>query len=412
MSHVTELAVLGRKAALGLLLLTEQEKNDILVCMANALNDNCEKIIAANKIDTDAARAAGMTEALVDRLSLDEKRIAQMAQGIMDITSLKDPIGEVLSEDTRPNGICLKKVRVPFGVVGIIYESRPNVTADAVALCLKTSNAVILKGGKEAINSNIAIVEVLTQAGEKAGMPKNSVALIKDTSRQAAKELMEAKGYVDLLVPRGGAGLIASVVDNAKVPVIQTGVGNCHIFIDKTADIQMGIDILMNAKTSRPGVCNAAETLLCHEDIAAEFLPKAFKALKEKGVEIRGCEIAQKYGAADAFEDDYAREFLDLIIAVKVVKDVDEAIEHINKYGTMHSEAIITNDMKNADKFRQLVDASCVYVNVSTRFTDGFEFGFGAEIGISTQKLHARGPMGLCELTSYKYLIDGKGQIR
>ena len=335
-----------------------------------------------------------------------------MAQGMHDVAALADPVGETISEQVRPNGLVLKKVRVPMGVVGIIYESRPNVTTDAAALTLKTSNAVILKGGKEAIHTNMAIIAALREGGAQAGLPEGALNLIEDTSRDAANALMKADGLVDVLIPRGGAGLISAVVQNSTVPVIQTGTGNCHVFVDETADIHMGVDIIVNAKTSRPGVCNAAETLLVHEKIADRFYPAAFAALQEKGVELRGDERAQRFGAKPATQEDYATEFLDLILAVKTVKNVEEAIEHINRFGTRHSETIVTRSGENAEKFQRFVDAACVYANASTRFTDGFEFGLGAEIGISTQKLHARGPMGLAELTTYKYYIDGEGQIR
>ena len=312
----------------------------------------------------------------------------------------------------RPNGLVIAKKRVPMGVIGIIYEARPNVTADAIGLCLKTSNAVVLKGGSEAIHSNSAVADVMIQAGEVAGLPKGAVGLIRDISRDAVTEMMKLNDMIDVLIPRGGAGLIQSVVQNATIPVIETGTGNCHIYVDKSADLAMAAKITVNAKTTRPAVCNAAESLLVHKDVAAEFLPKVFADLKKEGVEIRGCEVSQKYGASAATQEDYETEFLDYIIAVKVVRDVDEAIAHINKYSTGHSEAIITNDYKNAEKFKDEVDSAAVYVNASTRFTDGFEFGFGAEIGISTQKLHARGPMGLEELTTVKYVIDGNGQVR
>ena len=412
MSDVISIAKQARKAAIELSGWTTIQKNALLRQMADALLRHEHEILKANQQDLDAAVKAGQTSALLDRLSLDSSRLAQMAQGMHDVAALADPVGETISEQVRPNGLVLKKVRVPMGVVGIIYESRPNVTTDAAALTLKTSNAVILKGGKEAIHTNMAIIAALREGGAQAGLPEGALNLIEDTSRDAANALMKADGLVDVLIPRGGAGLISAVVQNSTVPVIQTGTGNCHVFVDETADIHMGVDIIVNAKTSRPGVCNAAETLLVHEKIADRFYPAAFAALKEKGVELRGDERAQRFGAKPATQEDYATEFLDLILAVKTVKNVEEAIEHINRFGTRHSETIVTRSGENAEKFQRFVDAACVYANASTRFTDGFEFGLGAEIGISTQKLHARGPMGLAELTTYKYYIDGEGQIR
>ena len=412
MIGINEIAETAKEASRALANMDSNDKALMLHVMAESLRKNTDYILFENSKDLNAARGNGLPESLIDRLMLNSERVEAMAQGIDDIADLDDPVGEVMEEFTRPNGLNIKKVRVPFGVVGIIYESRPNVTADAIALCMKTSNAVILKGGKEAIFSNIAIANAIINGGMNYGMPVNSITMLDDTSRESAQEMMNARGYIDLLIPRGGAGLIASVVENAKVPVIQTGVGNCHLYVDDSADIQKAIDILVNAKTSRPGVCNAIETLLVHKNIASRFLPDAFDALKDRGVEIVGCGRSQFYGAGKAEEEDYYKEFLDLKIAVKIVDGVDEAIEHINKYGTMHSEAIVTENEENARKFLNNVDSSCVYVNASTRFTDGYEFGFGAEIGISTQKLHARGPMGLRELTSYKYMITGDGQIR
>lgn len=412
MGKVVATANSAKAAKAGMNNLSTLAKNKILEAMANGLLSNTEEIMKQNALDVDAAREKGRTPALIDRLALDKKRIADMAQGLRDVAALPDPVGEVIHAVRRPNGLRVAKRRVPMGVIGIIYEARPNVTADAVALCIKTSNAVVLKGGSEAIHSNTAIADILIRAGEAAGMPHGAVGLVTDTSREAVMEMMKLNGVIDVLIPRGGSGLIQSVVQNATIPVIETGVGNCHIYVDKTADFDMATAITVNAKTTRPAVCNAAESLLVHEDIAGDFLPKAFAALREKGVEIRGCKTCQKYGAKPATEEDYATEFLDLIISVKVVDDVDEAIAHINTHGTGHSEAIITNDYRNAEKFKDEVDSAVVYVNASTRFTDGFEFGFGAEIGISTQKLHARGPMGLLELTTTKYVIDGDGQIR
>jgi len=412
MIGINDIALKAKAASRELANMSAEDKKSMLYAMADSLRDNVDYILFENNKDINKAKSVGTPEALIDRLMLNKDRIEAMAQGLTDIADLDDPIGEVMDAFDRPNGLKVEKVRVPFGVVGIIYESRPNVTADAIAICIKTSNAVILKGGKEAINSNIAIANVIINGGMNYKMPPNSIVMLEDTSRESASEMMNARGYIDLLIPRGGAGLISSVVENAKVPVIQTGVGNCHLFIDETADRDMALNILINAKTSRPGVCNAIETLLVHRNIAADFLPVAIGKLKEFGVKIVGCDRCQLYGVEPATDEDFYKEFLDLKIAIKVVDDVDAAIEHINKYGTMHSESIITQNEDNAKKFMNNVDSSCVYVNASTRFTDGFEFGFGAEIGISTQKLHARGPMGLKELTSYKYIINGNGQIR
>lgn len=388
------------------------QKSDALTKMAQSLIDNQDKIIEANKRDMENAEQNGVSGALLDRLCLTPARIADMSDAILKVRDLPDPVGAFVSMTERPNGLKIGQKRVPMGVVAIIYEARPNVTADAAALCIKTGNAVILRGGKEAINSNIAIVDALRGAVSGV-LPEDAIALIKDTSRESARELMELHGLVDVLIPRGGAGLIKSVVENAKVPVIETGVGNCHIYVDEFADLDMALKILINAKTQRPGVCNAAESLLVHKNIAKEFLPMAAKALCEKGVKILGCERTRKIIQADAAtDDDFAREFLDLIISVKVVDSLDGAISHIAKYSTGHSEAIITENYSNAQKFLDTVDSAAVYVNASTRFTDGGEFGFGAEIGISTQKLHARGPMGLLALTTTKYVIYGNGQIR
>lgn len=412
MGKVKEVAVAAKTSKTAMNRLNTIEKNKILEAMATGLLSHTEEIMKQNALDVNAAREKGRTPALIDRLALDKKRIQAMAQGLRDVAELPDPIGEIIHATKRPNGLLIAKQRVPMGVVGIIYEARPNVTADAVGLCLKTSNAVVLKGGREAIHSNIAIADVLIRAGEAVGMPKGAVGLVTDTSREAAIEMMKLNGVIDVLIPRGGGGLIQSVVQNATVPVIETGTGNCHVYVDKTADLDMAAEITVNAKTTRPAVCNSAESLLVHREVAAEFLPKVFRALKEKDVEIRGDAVCQKYGAVPATEEDYGTEFLDYIISVRVVDDVDIAITHINTYGTGHSETIVTNDYRNAEQFKADVDAAAVYVNASTRFTDGFEFGFGAEIGISTQKLHARGPMGLEELTTTKYVIDGDGQIR
>ncbi len=396
--------------------LTTGDKNELLKALAASLITESKSILAANAVDVDKAVKAGTKASLVDRLSLNKDRIEAMADGLLQISKLPDPIGEVINMKTLPNGLIVGEKRVPMGVVGIIYEARPNVTADAFGLCLKSGNAVILKGGSDAINSNMAIVAAFKKTIEKMGINSDLVQLIEDTSRETATALMRLNEYIDVLIPRGGGGLIRSVVENSTVPVIETGVGNCHIYIDDTADKQMGIDIIINAKTQRPGVCNAAETLLVSEKAAKAFLPDAIKALKAKNVEIRGCEktvnICPDMGIRPATEEDYYTEFLDYILAVKVVGNVDEAIEHIAKYSTGHSEAIVTESYTNAMKFLNEVDSAAVYVNASTRFTDGNEFGFGAEIGISTQKLHARGPMGLKALTTSKFIIYGNGQIR
>lgn len=394
--------------------LSTTRKNEALESMAKKLLEKSDYIINANKKDLEEAKLKGMSESMLDRLSLNEDRIKGMADGLRDIINLNDPVGEVLGMWNRPNGLQIGQKRVPLGVIGIIYEARPNVTCDATGLCLKTGNAVILRGGKEAINSNIAIIETLREGLKEANVPEDAVQLIYDTRREIATEMMRLNDYIDVLIPRGGAGLIKAVVQNATVPVIETGTGNCHIYIDSECDIDMAKDIVVNAKTSRPSVCNAAESLVIHETIANEALPIIANALKEKGVILKGdkksIEIVDYI--EEATEEDYYTEFLDYIMSVKIVKDIDEAISHINKHNTGHSEAIVTKNYESSQKFLQRVDAAAVYVNASTRFTDGAEFGFGAEIGISTQKLHARGPMGLKELTTTKYIIFGNGQIR
>ena len=390
------------------------EKNNALLFMAEELINAKDEIMEVNKIDLKNSEAKGTSKPMLQRLALNEKTINEMAEGLKEVANLQDPIGEVVSMWQRPNGLQIGQKRVPIGVVGIIYESRPNVTCDAAGLCLKTGNACILKGGSDAINSNKAIIKALSKGIERAGLPKESVQLIEDTSREAVNEMMRLDEYIDVLIPRGGAGLIQSVVKNATVPVIQTGTGNCHIYVDESCDFNMAVDIAVNAKTQKPSACNAAEKLLVNEKIAKEFLPLAVKALRENGVTLRGDKEAQAIidDIENANDDDWSTEYLDYIMAVKIVKDVDEAIAHINKYGTGHSEAIITESYKNSQKFLQRVDAAAVYVNASTRFTDGGQFGFGAEIGISNQKLHARGPMGLKELTTIKYIIYGNGQVR
>ncbi|WP_055071875.1 glutamate-5-semialdehyde dehydrogenase [Clostridium massiliamazoniense] len=414
MSELIKKGELGKKAAYILGNSSSKEKNKALENIASKLVEKYEIILAANKIDTDLAKENGISESLLDRLTLTEERIRSMAKGVSDIVKLDDPVGEVTSMKLMENGLKIGKQRVPIGTIGIIYEARPNVTADAAALCLKTGNAVILRGGKEAFNSNIKIVEIIQEALEESGLPKASVQILEDTSRETATAFMKLNKYLDLLIPRGGAGLIRAVVENATVPVIETGTGNCHIYIDSEADLEMGKNIIINAKTSRPGVCNAAESLLVHKNVAEEFLPMALEALRDKSVEIRGCTETKKIvpWVDAATEEDFYTEFLDYILSVKVINSLEEAIEHINEHGTKHSEAIVTTNYFNSEEFLKKVDAAAVYVNASTRFTDGGEFGFGAEIGISTQKLHARGPMGLKELTSSKYIIYGNGQIR
>lgn len=389
-------------------------KNEILLAVADRLETDRDILLAANAEDMKRGRDAGMHQGLLDRLLLTEDRIAQMAEGIRQVAALDDPIGEVLSMKQRPNGLMIGQKRVPLGVIGIIYESRPNVTADAFALCFKTGNAVILKGGSDAITSNMAIVTCMNAALKEQGLPEGILALIEDTSRETAAAFMKLNQYVDVLIPRGGAGLIRAVVNNATIPVIETGTGNCHIYVDESADFTMALDIIYNAKTQRIGVCNACESLVVHEKIAEAFLPLLKERLSSPNVEIRGDAAAVRAaeGIVPATEEDWGTEYLDYILSVRTVAGIDEAIEHINTYNTGHSEAIITGDYHNAQRFLNEVDAAAVYVNASTRFTDGFEFGFGAEIGISTQKLHARGPMGLLALTSTKYIIYGDGQIR
>ncbi len=413
MNEVYNTAKKAKEASRLLAVMPTEQKNAALHMIADALQANSDFILSQNALDLAAAEKNGMSAPLMDRLRLTNERISQMAQGVRDVAALDDPIGETMSGFTRPNGLEILKKRVPLGVVGIIYEARPNVTSDALSLCLKTGNDVILKGGKEAINSNAAIMDVAKEAAKKAGLPDGCMELVRDTSREATNALMRLNGLVDVLIPRGGAGLIRAVVENATVPVIETGIGNCHIFVDESADLDMALAIVLNAKTQRTGVCNAAESLLVHEKIADKFVPMLYNEFEKAGVELFGDErIRELCAAKPATEDDYAREYLDLKMSAKVVGDVDEAIAHINKYGTRHSECIVTKSYENARLFQNMVDAAAVYVNASTRFTDGGEFGFGAEIGISTQKLHARGPMGLKELTTYKYLINGSGQIR
>lgn len=404
----------AKKASRRLSCISTNTKNAALIAMSEALVKNKDFILAENEKDIMNGKNKGMAEALLDRLALNDKRIEDMAQGLKNVASLTDPIGEVTKMWRNKDDLQIGQVRVPLGVIGIIYEARPNVTVDAAALCIKSGNAVVLKGGKEAINSNIAIANTIMKAAALAGLPEGSIQLLETTDREAVNIMMKLNQYIDVLIPRGGAGLIQTVVKNSTVPVIETGVGNCHVYVDEDADLEMAEKIVINAKTHRPGVCNAMETLLVHKESAPGFLPKIGESLKSLGVEIRGCEETQKYiqDISDADPKDWETEYLDLILAVKVVDSMEEAMDHIYKYGTKHSEAIITNNYKNSQRFLQEVDAAAVYVNASTRFTDGSEFGFGAEIGISTQKLHARGPMGLEQLTSIKYIIYGEGQTR
>ena len=389
-------------------------KNEGLKAVAQALLDGKDKILEANQKDVQAALAKGMNPGLVDRLSLNDARIQAMAEGLLQVASLDDPVGEVISMKPRPNGLLIGQKRVPLGVIGMIYEARPNVTADAFGLCFKSGNAVILKGGSDALESNKAIVVQIREGLKSAGLPEDAVQLIESTDREVTRQFMRLNDYLDVLIPRGSAGLIRSVVENSTVPVIETGTGNCHIFVDESADLDMALNIIFNAKTQRIGVCNACESLVVHRAVAEEFLPLLKARLDEKQVEIRADKeaCAMVDGFVPAAEEDWGREYLDYILSLKLVDSIDEAIAHINRYNTKHSEAIITSDYANAQRFLNEIDAAAVYVNASTRFTDGFEFGFGAEIGISTQKLHARGPMGLKELTTTKYIIYGNGQVR
>ena len=415
MSELLSKCTLAKAAAQRMVSVSTDTKNNALKAIADALISRADEILAANRIDIDNAKKNGTREAMIDRLTLTKERIKGIADGVMEIVALSDPIGEVINMTKRPNGLMIGKKRVAMGVIGIIYEARPNVTVDAAALCLKTSNACILRGGSEAIASNTAIMRIMQDAAESEGIPKGALNIIEDTTRETATALMRMNGYIDMLIPRGGKGLIKSVVENATVPVVETAAGNCHIYVDRFADLDMAEEIVLNAKVQRPSVCNAAETLLIDADIADEFVPRIFKALIGKGVQIRADEKCMKIfpdGVVAADDEDYYTEYNDYIIAVKAVSGLDEAIEHINKYNTKHSEAIITENYTNSQRFLNEVDAAAVYVNASTRFTDGFEFGFGAEIGISTQKMHARGPMGLEALTSVKYVVYGNGQVR
>ncbi len=415
MSYTQELGKRAKAAEAFISSASTMQKNKALAAISKALIENSSLIIAENAKDIAAAKENGMSEAKQDRLMLDASRIEGIAKGVDQIIALGDPIGEIIGGGNRPNGLQIIKTRVPLGVIGIIFESRPNVTVDAAALCLKTGNVVILKGGKEAINSNICLGKIMREAVESAGLPADIIQVVENTDRETTNELMRLNGYVDVIIPRGSANLIQAVVRNATVPVIETGAGNCHVYVDASADLDMAVEITDNAKTQRPSVCNAIESLLVHKDVAEKFLPMIAERFKSHNVKIYGCDrtIAILGSSVEkATETEYATEFNDYIIAVKVVDDIDEAIAHIRKYSTKHSECIVTSSLENARKFQTQVDAAAVYVNASTRFTDGGEFGFGAEIGISTQKLHARGPMGLAELTTVKYLINGNGQVR
>ena len=408
------LGINAKEAEKTLMVASSEKKNQALKKIAEGLIENTDKIIEANKVDLENGEKNGMAKSMLDRLKLDKERIEGMAKGVLDVATLPEPVGRILSATERPNGLRIEKVSTPIGVIAVIFEARPNVTSDAAALCLKSGNTVILRGGKEAINSNKTIAKVMRQAVKEAGMPEDVIQLVEDTSRESANELMKMNEYVDVLIPRGGAGLIQAVVKNATVPVIETGVGNCHIYIDKNADLKKAVDIVFNAKTSRPSVCNAAESLLIHKDIAKEAFVAIKNKLDEKDVTLVGDSKAREIipDMEKATDADWATEYLDYKMSVKIVDSVEEAIDHIYKYSTGHSECIVTENAGTAEKFMNQVDSAAVYLNASTRFTDGGEFGFGAEIGISTQKLHARGPIGLPELQSFKYKIYGDGQIR
>lgn len=416
--YITDIGKRSKAASYVLGRMNTEQKNYALICIADAIENCSDQIITANEKDMENAKNAGVSPALLDRLKLDDARIKAMSEGLRQVVELEDPVGEILSRSTLENGLHINKVRVPMGVVGIIYESRPNVTADAFGLCFKTGNAVILRGGSDAINSNKILVDIIRDALSKQGIDPNAVILIENTDRVYVNEFIKLNEYVDVLIPRGGAGLIRNVLENATIPVIETGTGNCHVYVDESADYDMAVNIIINAKTQRYGVCNACESLLVHESVARDVIPMIYKALNDKDVEIRASQdIFEISGSecpklVEASEDDWGREYLGPIISARIVSSVDEAIAHINRYSTHHSESIVTNNSENAERFLNEVDAACVYVNASTRFTDGFEFGLGAEIGISTQKLHARGPMGLSELTTYKYKVYGNGQIR
>lgn len=411
---LTQIGIKAKKAERFLMTKTTGEKNEALTLIAKELLNESDYIISQNKIDTDNARANGMSESLIDRLSLSKERIEAISQAVMQIVALDDPCGKVISGGIRPNGLKIEKVSVPLGVIAVIFEARPNVTVDAAALCLKSGNTVILRGGKEAINSNMAMAKTMRTALNKAGFPEDCIQLVEDTTRESATALMKMNEYVDVLIPRGGAGLIKACVENSSVPVIETGTGNCHVYVDKDANLTMAADIIYNAKTSRPSVCNACESLVIHKDVAEKILPVIYEKLTEKNVVFHGDEKTREIlpSVIPATQEDYGKEYLGYEISVKVVDDINEAIEHIMTYTSGHSECIVTDNYLSANLFTSQIDAAAVYVNASTRFTDGGEFGFGAEIGISTQKLHARGPLGLPELTSQKYIISGNGQVR
>lgn len=413
-SMVIQRAAAAKRASAALAVVPTEIKNKALVAMAEAISAQQEDILFKNEIDVEAAKEAGLTPALIDRLTLNDKRIESMISGLKEIAALPDPVGEVLSTVNRPNGLKIQKVRVPLGVVGIIYESRPNVTVDSTALCLKSGNAVVLRGGSEAVNSNHIIAKTIAGAGYAAGIPEGAIQFVETTDRQAVLDMIKLYQCIDIIIPRGGEELIKFIREHALVPIISHGKGVCHTYVDLDADLKMAQEICFNAKVQRPGVCNAMETLLVHKGIAMEFLPQMAQAYQKAGVELRGDEKTQDIlkGIKAATEDDWYAEYLDLVLAVKVVDSLQEAVAHINKYGSGHSDAIVTSNKKHAEEFLQLVDSAAVFWNASTRFTDGGEFGLGAEIGISTQKMHARGPMGLAELCSYKYIIHGDGQVR
>ena len=411
---ILEICKKAKTASYELARLPTETKNQALLNMADALEENTSEILNANEKDVKASREKGVKEALLDRLILNEKRISKMAQCLREVASLPDPVGEIVRTWIRPNGLIIGQLRVPLGVVAVIYESRPDVTSDASGICLKSGNAVILRGGSDAINSNLAIGKVLSEAAVDSGIPEGAIQVVPITERSAAIELMKMRDYVDVLIPRGGAGLIRAVIENAKVPVIETGTGNCHVYVEEDADLEMAIKVVINAKCQRPGTCNAAEKLLVHRKIASKFIPMIVEALRKHGVEVRGCEETRKVvpDVIPATEEDWYTEYLDLIIAIKVVDGLEEAINHINKYGTKHSDAILTSDFNKALRFIRDVDSAAVYWNASTRFTDGNQYGLGAEIGISTQKMHARGPMSVQHLTTVKYFVLGRGHVR
>ncbi|MFH1714909.1 MAG: glutamate-5-semialdehyde dehydrogenase [Elusimicrobiota bacterium] len=417
-SNIIGQAQAAKEASRMMMGLSSEKKNEILEAIAKALEENMDDIIFKNEIDVQAAKDAGLNEALIDRLTLTKERVKNIAKSVREIIALKDPVGEILETINRPNGLVIKKLRVPLGVIGIIYESRPNVTVDTTVLCIKSGNAVILRGGSEALNSNHALAQIISKAGYEAGLPNGAIQFIDTTDREAIKELLELNKYIDVIIPRGSHSMIDTIVSYSKIPVIQHGEGICHTYIDKQADIDMAVSIAFNAKAQRPGVCNAMESLLVHKDIAEKFLPLISKKLREAGVTLKACEKAYKIlmnqgiASEHAVPEDWDTEYLSLVLAIRVVDSMGDAIKHVQEHGSGHSEAIVTKDKNRAHIFLMNIDAAAVYWNASTRFTDGGEFGLGAEIGISTQKLHARGPMGIKELTSYKYIIFGNGQIR